>query len=248
MIWPEVEQARDENRYELVLSGEKLVSRLGQSNILDQNIFKLKRLHFLELSNSKSIELIPDAIDRLENLTDLDLSSNKIHRVEQHFRTMVHLRHLNLSNNSIERIDQQAFVQLRSLETLNLSINRLDRFEFSSLSNCTRLHCLNVSSNEILTIDSFPTTLESLSSVDLSSNRIEHFPESLVELNSVKTIDLSSNRISSIPPRFASIKKIKGSFIQRRSSVVDIRLLSRRDSSERQPAERQSNEETRRAE
>ena len=76
MMWPEVETAEREQRHELVLQGKTVSERVTQNGgTVDENIFSLVKLNFLEVSDAK-VERIPETLASLNNLTSLVLKNN----------------------------------------------------------------------------------------------------------------------------------------------------------------------------
>jgi len=75
-MWPEVAQAREEQRHELVLQGKVVEERLDKEG-LDDNIFKLEKLNFLQISQSK-LSKLPETLGCLNNLTSLVLKGNRL--------------------------------------------------------------------------------------------------------------------------------------------------------------------------
>lgn len=69
-----------QNKHELSLNGEKLIKLLDiNEGKLDANLFKLKQLNFLQLSNSHILEdPVGKCWDELKNLHQLQLYGNKL--------------------------------------------------------------------------------------------------------------------------------------------------------------------------
>ncbi|CAF3921600.1 unnamed protein product [Adineta steineri] len=208
MVWPEVEQALTQHRYELVLSGDKLTKYLEEKNQLDETIWKLKRLNFLEISFCPSVEEISNDIGKLVHLSTLTLISTKLTKLPSEIKNLENLRHVNLSNNQLKSLDEDLFLKLSHLETLNLSHNLLESFPKFSTEN-KKLAILNLSHNQLVDLPDFPVELDNLSHVDLSSNQFQDFPTTLLQLNSLKTIIIDSNQLVEIPAQLSQLHKLK---------------------------------------
>lgn len=77
-MWPEISSAKQENKRELSLNGDKFTEQLTKNDgKLDAAMFELKQLNFVQLSNSKLCE-IPDSIQKLDNLQSLLLFGNQL--------------------------------------------------------------------------------------------------------------------------------------------------------------------------
>lgn len=71
-MWPEILSAKQENKRELTLNGEKFTEQLVKNDgKLDAELFELKQLNFLQLSNATNLRGLPDDIQKLENLQSL---------------------------------------------------------------------------------------------------------------------------------------------------------------------------------
>lgn len=68
-----------QNKHELSLNGDKLIKLLETNDgKLDAELFKLKQLNFLQLSNSHALTNPSENWDKLENLQQLQLYGNKL--------------------------------------------------------------------------------------------------------------------------------------------------------------------------
>ena len=76
-MWPEISVVKSENRRELILNGEKFTELLEKNGKkLDESLFELQLLNFLQLTNSREFRNISDEIHKLENLQSLLLFGN----------------------------------------------------------------------------------------------------------------------------------------------------------------------------
>lgn len=209
MVWPEVEQASKNHRYELVLSGEKLTKRYEEKNELDEAIWSLNRLNFLEISQCPLIDSLPSKIENLVNLLTLTLTGNRLVQLPEQIGSLQRLRHLNLSYNQIRTIDDQFFAGLNELETLNLSNNALENLPCLSEENNRKLAVLNLSHNRLQSLASLSSGLEHLAHVDLSSNLFEDFPSTLLSVPSLKNLFFESNQLTQLPCQLSQLPKLK---------------------------------------
>lgn len=85
-MWPEIISAKAENKRELNLNGENLTKLLEKNDKkLDEALFELKQLNFLQLTHSTSFCEIPDDVRRLENLQSLLAFGNQLASVPGEF-------------------------------------------------------------------------------------------------------------------------------------------------------------------
>ena len=223
MVWPEVEQALKNRRYELVLSGEKLQSHLAEKNELDPTIWALKQLNFLEISNCPLVESLSSEIGGLLHLSTLTLTKTNLRRLPCELSSLSMLRHLNFSFNQLEELDAELFLHLPQLETLNLCNNQLKHLPNFSGEINRKVAIVNLSHNQLSTLPPWTEELDNLSQLDLSGNQFEVFPDSIFHLPSLKILLFESNLLQEIPPQLSELTKLKGS-----SSSLSLSLSVRR--------------------
>ncbi|MFS1513734.1 leucine-rich repeat domain-containing protein [Chengkuizengella sp. SCS-71B] len=135
-----------------------------------------------------------DSIVGLEyavNLTDLDLSENRITDISI-LSNLTKLTSLNLYDNEIT--DISILANLTKLTSLNLDDNEIT--DIFILENLTKLTSLNLDDNEITDI-SILAKLENLTSLDLDDNKITDI-SSLENLTKLTWLDLGNNNITDI--------------------------------------------------
>lgn len=65
--------------HEIVLSGDKISKQLEEEDgQLNELVYKMKSLNFLEITDTPTLKLISTNIGKLENLTNLVLQGNKL--------------------------------------------------------------------------------------------------------------------------------------------------------------------------
>lgn len=204
-MWPEISQARAENRHELILSGGEISQRLLQEG-LDPNLFKLIGLNLLRISET-TLDSLQNEIANLVNLQSLLLHSNKISTITAKICDLSKLKMLDLSRNELT-IFPAEIGKLSQLTSLNLSSNQLQ--QFPNLSQNVRLSVLDLSHNKL---EEFPDICHSelalLSEVKLNSNCITSIPDELNVLPALKILDLSVNKVTMIPGELSDCLKLK---------------------------------------
>jgi Leucine-rich repeat (LRR) protein len=181
-----------------------------------------------ELDASRNhISVLPSALIRFTNLTNLILSSNNLTVIPYEiYSNATQLRSLVLSENEISVIPDDMPHFLTELITLKLDDNRIEALPHTihhmeklrnlqlgsdyggnflaslpgTISSLTVLKELNVSYNRI---QELPDTLFEeniwLEYINLSHNQLVHLPTALLRrLDNLKTLDLSYNHISTI--------------------------------------------------
>ena len=201
---------------------------IHQHDIL--SIFKL------DASGKEITEL--DGIQRLRNITSLNLAHNKISDISA-LGALSKLRDLDLSNNSISDISSLA--SLNNLESLNLGANRITDIlpisilinlrdlnlrqntinDISTLSHLFHLEKLNLRANRIHDITPIDN-LRELHQLNLRQNSISDI-RVLDNLKKLKTLNLHSNKISEISSLKSSANLIDLNLGQ--NNVMDIDVL-----------------------
>ena len=205
-VWQEVQQAERENRHELVLCGADISSRI-EKNGLDNNLFKLTNLNFLEITKT-CLQTIPDEIAQLSNLTNLVMCLNKITSVSPNIGRLQKLKLLNLSRNELETLPDE-IGQLESLQSLNVTGNKIG--DFPDVNGMTWLHHIDVSYNEL---ESLPPGIPNpdlvhLAEIKANNNRLKELPEEMGTLPALKILDVSENALTQIPTDLRECTKMK---------------------------------------
>jgi len=135
------------------------------------------------------IEEIPES-EQMPNLIILDLSRNKISRIE-HLQSYLNLKSLNLSHNNISRIENLGC--LEHLEELWLCSNNIERIEgLDKLPNLRRLY---LGDNHVVRIENLES-LKNLEILCLDRNQLTRI-ENLGALHELRALNLWNNRITS---------------------------------------------------
>ena len=206
-MWPEVKQAKEENRYELVLSGPEVSERIKEEGILDPAVYELSQLNFLRVSKSP-LSSIHDDISRLDNLTSLILQSNQLQKLSSSLGRLCKLKVLDVSFNLLEDLPEE-IGQLANLTSLNLCTNKISAFP--NIDGCVNLAIMDVSHNNLETFpDICHECLIHLADVKLNDNQIAEVPPSVSVLQSLKVLDLGNNLLKTVPGELADCVKIKG--------------------------------------
>lgn len=169
-------------------------------------IKRLKSLHKLDLSNTQRrvdnlVDNMPPDLIELENLLELNLSSNQLTKVPDGLINLSTLRKLNLSENQITRLPEDFGSWWPNLTTFNLSGNLLDRIPPSACKLC-KLTRFYVNDNN-LTFEGLPAALGLLHQLEVfmaGRNNLESIPESISRCGNLKRLILTSNRLKLSDP------------------------------------------------
>lgn len=172
-------------------------------NVLAPGIFgELAELLVLDLANNElnSQWINAATFVGLKQLVMLDLSANKISRLEAHiFRPLSSLQVLKLEENYIDQLPAGIFADLSNLHTLILSNNRISVIEQRTLQGLHSLQILSLDYNRLARLD--PRALVNctqLQDLHLNDNKLQSVPEALAHVPLLKTLDVGENMISQI--------------------------------------------------
>lgn len=225
MSWPEVVQAKEEHRHELVLSGSDVSQRISKKG-LDDGIYELHALNFLEISKT-SLTVLSESLGELSNLTNLQLRGNKLQSLPASIGKLVKIKFLDVSSNEIQELPDE-ISEMKELESLNVSCNSLT--SFLHIGSLHRLHILDISHNQLTSLPDGVNSndLVHLAQILASNNAIEDIPADLSDLPSLKTIDVENNRLVMLPPELSGCPKLK-EFNYRGNKLKDRRVAKMMD-------------------
>lgn len=160
----------------------------------------LTQLHTLHLRNTqRTISNMPNKLDNIETLTDLDLSHNDLPRVPEPIYRMTNLKRLDLSHNQITELSS-LIDSWTKLETLNISRNQLSALPHT-ICKMTSLKRLYANSNS-LTFEGIPVGIGKLLNLEVfmvAWNNLECIPEGVCRCLKLKKLILHSNQLITLP-------------------------------------------------
>jgi len=126
-----------------------------------------------QLQAYSSFEMSQVSIDVKPKFTEIYLNNNHVERIKYFSYNFGELKVANFDSNNISFIENDAFLNCRSLEVLSISENRLKYIAANNFHYLFSLLYLNLSFNEINFIESNSTVnLNKLKSLDLSFNKL----------------------------------------------------------------------------
>ncbi|XP_063386005.1 protein artichoke-like [Cydia fagiglandana] len=144
--------------------------------VLQNDIAPYVTLRHLNLSYNYIESFNQDTFSNLTGLLTLDISNNKIFKLDSSLAGLVSLQELYLDHNDLTHLNKDNFHSLFALKYLNISSNSLKSIDSSSFNS-----------------------LSSLTQLDLSNNNIEAILKSTFQNNSLLySLDVSFNKISNI--------------------------------------------------
>ena len=194
---------------ELVLSGNRLqtvpqdIARLANLEVLDLCKNQLRALPTLppRLLRLKAGENALSDLAKMElpRLQELDVSKNKISRIDAHaLASLRKLVTLKLDENALSQLP--AFPADASLDCLSAAFNALIELP-ASLCGCARLSVVLVHNNQLQTLPEGMADLRCLNTLDVSNNNLGQLPLGLGLLPALKRINVQGNPLKSLPPQ-----------------------------------------------
>ncbi|KAJ3681748.1 hypothetical protein LUZ60_014321 [Juncus effusus] len=173
---------------------------------LPVSLGKLEGITHLDLSENK-IMAIPTSIGNLKSLIKLEIHSNQLINLPESFGDLTNLIELDLHANRLASLPK-SFGNLSNLSSLDLSSN-----QFSSLpeliGNLTNLKILNAETNDLEELPYTVGSCISLTELRLDFNRLKGLPQAIGKLENLQTLTLHYNRVKSLPTTMASLVNLR---------------------------------------
>ncbi|KAI6702388.1 hypothetical protein NL676_011524 [Syzygium grande] len=179
---------------------------MDQIEWLPMSLGKLSEVTELDISENR-IMALPSSIGDLRALTKLSIHSNQLINLPESFGELINIQDLDLQANRLRSLPA-SFGNLSSLINLNLSSNELTRLP-DSLGNLVSLQKLNVETNEL---EELPYTIGSCSSLielRLDFNQLKALPEAIGKIESLEVLTLHYNRIKGLPTTTSNLSNLR---------------------------------------
>ncbi|CAI9290936.1 unnamed protein product [Lactuca saligna] len=163
---------------------------------LPVSLGKLSNITELNLSDNK-IMALPQSITNLTSLTRLDVHSNQLINLPDSFGGLVNLLDLDLHANRLKSLPE-SFGELNSLQILIAETNDLEELPYT-IGSCSSLVVLKLDFNQLKGLPEAIGKLECLEILSLHYNRIRKLPTTMANLTRLKELDASFNELEGIP-------------------------------------------------
>ncbi|MEH1829656.1 MAG: COR domain-containing protein, partial [Nostoc sp.] len=177
----------------------------NQLTTLPETIDRLQQLTSLNLRNNQ-ITTLPEAFAHLPQLTYLDLSRNQLTTLPETIDRLQQLTYLDLSRNQLTTLPE-TIDRLQQLTSLYLSDNQLTTLP-EVIARLQQLTSLDLRNNQIMTLPEAIARLQQLTSLDLRNNQITTLPEAIVHLQQLTSLNLRFNQIITLPETIARLKQL----------------------------------------
>lgn len=159
------------------------------------------------IAYGNGISEVPDWIENLSSLEDLDLSENELTNLPDALGRISTLRRLFLGKNSITELPEHLF-QLQNLVFLDLSSNNISDIP-DAIQGLRAVREIDLRNNQISTMSEKIGKLKNLTTLDLSSNRLKRLPNTVGGMTGLIRLNASSNDMRTIPPTVQWLNKLE---------------------------------------
>jgi Leucine-rich repeat (LRR) protein len=170
-------------------------------------IYRFPNLEVLDLSSNKLTRLDLD-LQKLPKLKNLDLHANQLHQEQVSLTRNRTLRILNLHSNSLTDVPAAARV-CRRLESLWMGGNKELALTNRSFRGLRTLHDLNLYSCGLATLPRGLRKLRRLEVLDLYYNAFAELPGAITRLKRLNQLAVSNNVLTTMPPRLYRLKRLQ---------------------------------------
>ncbi len=143
--------------------------------------------------SKENLTKLPEMINTLKNLEDLDLAYNKLKALPKNFGRLGGLECLNLNANKLTVLPT-SIISFYNLQKLYLNKNKLATLP-KDLFRLQNLRILSVSDNKLTVLPKNIVQLRNLETLNLSNNKLTTLPKSLQRLRRLKRLNLTGNPI-----------------------------------------------------
>jgi len=191
------------NDHHVNLEGDNLITIPISLYLKSGNIVSLN------LSRNLSLDLPNDFIQSCQNLRELKYVSNEAWNLPPSLKNASRLTILDISNNRLERLEQAELDRLQSLVSLKLANNRLKGLP-SHFGAFKSMRTLNISSNFLDSFPDFLCDLRTLIDLDVSFNYVASIPDEIGKLQNLERFAITNNRLTgSLPETFGELLNLK---------------------------------------
>jgi Leucine-rich repeat (LRR) protein len=171
---------------------------------------------------NKKLREVPEWIQYLPNLENLDLDYNRISIIPEWLGNMTTLKHLSLANNTISDLPfslsnlinlqtirlhlnhfkyiPECISNMINLTSFGMSNNMIESIPESLFENCIHITNLSICNNYLTSIPSNISNLTNLNEIMILTNDIKTLPVSITHLTNISLFYYKHNPYEHIPP------------------------------------------------
>ncbi|ODG98072.1 hypothetical protein A4S05_10875, partial [Nostoc sp. KVJ20] len=169
-------------------------------------IARLQKLTSLDLSSNK-LTTLPEAIAKLQQLTTLNLSGNQLTTLPEAIGRLQQLTYLNLSRNKLTTLPE-AIAHLQNLTWLDLN-NNLIMIMPDGIFRMQKLLWLYLRFNRLTTLpEEGIIQLKNLTRLHLTCNQLTTVPDAIFRLQNLIWLDLGGNQLTTVPDAIVRLQNL----------------------------------------
>lgn len=216
-----VDQANEESEKLTLIEVASLIETSAKTGtvVLDLQGKLMDQIEWLPLSLGKLIDVtdfdlsenritaLPPTICNLKLLTKLDIHSNQLINLPESFGDLTNLTYVDLHANKLNSLPE-SIGNLKNVVNLDLSSNKLTSLP-DTIGNLNQLTFLNVETNEL---EEIPYTIGSCTALvefKLDFNKLKALPEAVGKLECLEILTLHYNKIKSLPTTMGSLNRLR---------------------------------------
>ena len=162
----------------------------------------------IDANTNKWFTNLEDALGEPDRVYKLDLSGQGLNQIPTELKHFPNLIELRIKDNLITDVGTELSDNTR-LETLDLSGNQIESIDFVNLTeNALNLKYLNLRENSLEQIDASINKLKFLAYLDLGGNFISELDDNIY-LRFLKVLVLDNNSLTDVPPMAIKAPKLK---------------------------------------
>jgi hypothetical protein len=166
----------------------------------------MRQLELLSLENNH-LEILPDSITELLNLTELNLSFNRLKKLPVRIGFMYKLQWMPLNNNQLTELPV-TFGALTALQKIDIECNKL-RILPENLENMLSCHSLNANRNHLIRLPRCLSRMPSLATLSACWNELSYIPQELFSSKTITCLRLGTNSIKRISERIGDMTQLQ---------------------------------------
>lgn len=182
---------------------ETLKRWLIEQKAIDENTADAEAVKRLDLSG-RSLEALPESIGLLTGLVALNLAGNRLTTLPDSVAQLSMLNNLDIRRNRFEALP--SVLGALTLRSLNAGSNKIS--DIAVLKACKDLRVLDLSNNDLTSVNGMLCEANELRTLNLSGNFIKAMDGAFASLAKVERLNLSANVLTSVPKGIEALQEL----------------------------------------
>ncbi len=194
--------------------GKLTILKFSDKNInsLPENMDLLTDLEELDIS-SNNFTKIPAVIFKISSLQKLIISKNSISNMPPSISQLINLTSIKAAENKLSEIPKEVG-NLKKIRILDFSKNKISSIPESIGELNAALYDLNVSENQITELPNTLGNCTKITQLNLAYNNLNIIPENIGNLKKMKIFKLNNNNLKTVPSGIGNMQKLKKLWIE----------------------------------